>query len=68
MSDKVIMTISLERNVNGTIQRKVAIEGEGFHYYELVGLLQICSYEFAEQSKKTASQMPKDKKTKIKFK
>ena len=68
MSDKVSIIINLERNVNGTVSRHVKIEWEGFHYFELIGLMQICSYEFAQQSTKIAAEIPKEKKVKIKFK
>ena len=67
MADKVIITIEVERNLNGTVARKTNLEGEGFHYFELIGLLQITSYEFAQQSLKTAIEMPKNKKVKLKF-
>ncbi len=65
--DKVTITLSLERNVNGTITRKVNIDGEGFHFFELVGLMQICCYEFAQQSQKTASELPQDQPVNIVF-
>lgn len=67
MKDKVIITIELERNLNGTIQTKRKIEGEGFHYYEIIGLLQTACYDFAQESLSTAKQLPKDKEVRIKF-
>lgn len=65
--DKVTITLTLERQVNGTVNRGVTIEGEGFHYFELVGLLQMCAYEFAHQSYETAKGLPQDVPVRIVF-
>lgn len=65
--DKVTVSITLEREVNGTISRTTDITGEGFHFYELIGLLQISCYEFAHQSIETAKELPKDKPVNIVF-
>lgn len=66
-SDKVVIEISLERNENGTVSRSVNIVGEGFHYFELIGLLQICAYEFSIQSMNTAKELPQDQLVRIKW-
>jgi hypothetical protein len=66
MKDKVKITLEFERNENGAIGRSHSIEGTGFHYFELIGLMQIACYEFAEQSKITASELPEGP-TKIVF-
>ncbi len=68
MSDKTTITISLERNPNGTVTRKASVDGEGFHYFELIGLLQMICYDFERQSTQIAKELPKDKKVRIKFK
>jgi len=65
--DKVTIEIILERNENGTVSRGVNINGEGFHYFELIGLLQICAYEFTIQSGKTAKELPTDQPVRIKW-
>jgi len=65
--DKVVITLSLERQKNGTINRTTDIQGEGFHLFELVGLLQMTCYDMAKQSMETATEMPKDKETKLVF-
>jgi hypothetical protein len=68
MKDKIILTITLERNVNGTVSRATNMEGTGFHYFELIGLLQMTCYEFAQKSVETAKELPKDKPSKLVFK
>ena len=67
MKDKVTITLVLEREPNGTITRSQVIKGEGFHLFELVGLLQISCYELAKKSIETAVDLPKDKNVRIKF-
>jgi hypothetical protein len=67
MKDKVTITLVLEREPNGTITRMQRLEGEGFHLFELVGLLQMSCYELAKKSIKTAVDLPKDKNVRIKF-
>ena len=67
MEDKLIITITLERNVNGTINRGISLNGEGFHLYEAIGLLQMCCYELSERSVNLAKELPTDKKVRIKF-
>lgn len=67
-TDKVIITITLERNLNGTVTRGMKIDGSGFHYFEMVGLLQISCYEMAERSKEIANELPDDQKVRMKFK
>ena len=65
--DKVVITLSLERQKNGTINRKTDIQGEGFRFFELIGLLQMTCYDMAQQSMVTSTEMPKDKETKLVF-
>jgi hypothetical protein len=65
--DKVTISITLEREVNGTISRSTDISGEGFHYFELIGMLQITCYDFAQQSISTARDLPKDKPVHLVF-
>lgn len=67
-TDKVTITVTLERNLNGTVTRGMKIDGAGFHYFEMVGLLQICCYELAERSKEIANELPDDQKVRIEFK
>lgn len=64
-NDKVIITITLERNLNGTASRSVKVDGQGFHYFEMIGLLQICSYEMAQKSLEVAKELPDDKQVKM---
>ena len=65
--DKVTITLILERELNGTVTRKTDIAGEGFHFFELVGLLQMTSYDFAKQSSETAKELPKNQPVNIVF-
>lgn len=65
--DKVEIKLTLERNVNGSITRGASIEGEGFHFYEIVGLLQIYSYELAQQAGETAKVLHPDKPSRLIF-
>lgn len=66
MKDKVEITITLEREENGTVSRSYGIEGTGFHYFELIGLLQMTAYEFYQKSVETAKMLP-DGPVKLKF-
>lgn len=63
--DKVTITITLERQLNGTSTRTMKIDGEGFHYFEMVGLLQIICYELSHKSTEVAKELPDDKKVKM---
>lgn len=65
--DKVTISITLEREMNGTITRKTHLSGEGFHYFELIGMLQITCYDFAQQSIATAKDLTKDKPVHLVF-
>lgn len=65
--DKVTLTLTFEREANGSVTRKADLDGEGFHFFELIGLIQMTSYDFAEKSKQTAIELPKDHKVKMKF-
>jgi hypothetical protein len=67
MKDKVTVTLTFEREINGTISHKITLDGEGFHYFELIGLLQITCYKWAEQSSKTANEVPKEENVRLKF-
>lgn len=67
MKDKITITITLEREINGTITRNFNIGGEGFHYFEMIGLLQMSCYELAQKSIETAKDLPKDVSVNLKF-
>jgi len=58
--DQVVFTLKLKRNKNGTVEISRAIEGSGFHIYEIIGLLQMTLIELAQDSKVSASKFPKD--------
>jgi len=66
--DKITITITLERDVNGCVHRAHSITGAGFHYFEVIGLLQMTCYEMAQKSIETAKELPKDKPVRIEFK
>jgi len=65
--DKVILKLEFERQINGTVSHKVDVDGEGFHFFELIGLLQIICYQWSELSTETAKKLPKDEDVKIKL-
>ena len=65
--DSVTITVKLNRNVNGTASIKTDIQGAGFHYYEIIGLLQFAMFDMKEQSIKTGSEMPQDVPTRLVF-
>lgn len=67
MKDKVTITIELERNVNRTITKDYRIEGEGFHYFEIVGMLEIMKSNLVTKSIETSAEIPKDVPTRLKF-
>jgi len=50
MKDKVKLTIEFEREISGVVSQKVNLEGEGFHYFEIIGILQIICYQWAQKS------------------
>jgi len=66
MKDKVLITIELERNENGTMNRKWKVEGENIRLYEIVGLLQMTVIDVTQESYKTAKKLPKTP-TRIKY-
>lgn len=65
--EKVTITITLERQLNGTVTRSMNIGGAGFHYFEMIGLMQICCYELAHKSIEVAKELPEDQKVKMVF-
>lgn len=69
MSDEVTITIKLTRNKNGSITQSRNIEGQGFYYYEIIGLLQMACLHYAQESEKVAQEMSDKYKhpTKLKF-
>lgn len=70
MNDKVKITIELERLPNGVINTHRSIEGEGFHFFEIVGLLEIAKQGLVQESWETAKKINEqnpDKPTKIQF-
>lgn len=65
--DSVTITIKLDRNVNGTASISTNIKGKGFHYYEMIGLLQMAMFDMRNQSIESAKKMPKDRPVKLVF-
>jgi hypothetical protein len=65
--DKITVSFTLEREKNGTVSHLVKLEGEGFHYFEIIGLMQIACYQWAQKSVETAKELPKDENVKLKF-
>ncbi len=71
MKDKVTISITIERNPNGTVGTSSKMEGEGFHYFEIIGLLELYKLNLAKQSLETAkelSEVNQDRPTRITFK
>jgi len=50
-NDKVTVTITLERQPNGTVLNGLKFDGYGFHFFKLIWLLQMVSYDMAKQSR-----------------
>ncbi len=67
MKDKLTITIKLERNINGTITKDYRIEGEGFHYFEIIGMLEIMKSNLVTKSIETGVEIEKDVPTRLKF-
>lgn len=67
MKDEIILTIKLTRNENGTIAQGYEIKGEGFHFFEIIGMMEIVKKSLIESSIKTGKEIPKDKKVRLKF-
>ena len=67
MSDKLKITINLTRNENGTCSRSYGMEGEGFHYYEVIGLLQMVVQEMYFRSVETAKELPEGRISRLIF-
>lgn len=67
MSDKVTLTIVMERVENGTVKISHKIEGEGFHYFEMIGLMEMVKLSMAQKSDEVGKIIPEGKPTKIKF-
>lgn len=51
------ITLELERKKNGTVGMQFNMIGQGFHYYEIIGLLQMKCYRFAEKSLERAKEL-----------
>lgn len=64
--DEVSVTFKLTRNTNGTINTGYSIVGGGFYYYEIIGLIQMASYNMAAESCKIAKEIP-DRPTRMRF-
>jgi predicted transcriptional regulator len=56
--DEVTITIEITRNVNGTVEIKHKVKGRGIRLYEMIGALQISSYQLAQKSIETAPTLP----------
>lgn len=65
--DELTITINLKRNTNGTVTSSQKIEGAGFHYFEIVGLLEASKFDLIREMKNSANKMQKDKKVRLKF-
>jgi hypothetical protein len=69
--DKVTITVTLERMLNGNINIERKVDGAGFHYFEIVGLLEMAKQSFVEDSHKAAEDINavnKDRPTRLEFK
>jgi hypothetical protein len=62
MKDKVTVTITMERNANGTAKVAHKIEGEGFFHFEILGLIEIAKSCIIKASIKSGKDAPDDKK------
>lgn len=60
--DKGEVKIIFERKANRVISKQLIIKGNEFNILEIVGLLQICSYELTRDAAKRAESMSKIKK------
>ena len=54
---KITVTIEMEKRDNGLISTKTDIVGDGFHYYEVLGALEIVKADLIAQSTKTAQEI-----------
>lgn len=61
-NDKVTITITMERNANGTAKVAHKIEGEGFFHFEILGLLEIAKVSIIKGSIEAGKTAPEDKK------
>jgi hypothetical protein len=48
--NKVTLTITLTKNDNGSVNFDTKLEGTGFHYYELVGLVDMVKSDLKQKS------------------
>ena len=60
MNDKMTITLELERRDNGTVGMQLNMNGQGFHFYEIIGLMQMECYRLAEKSIETAKELNKN--------
>ncbi len=67
MKDKLTITITLERNFNGTCKTSHQIKGEGFFHFEIIGLLEIVKNGMIKASIEQGKDMPEDKKIRNEF-
>ena len=51
------ITLELERKKNGTVGMKFDMNGQGFHYYEVIGLMQMQCYRLSEKSLERAKEL-----------
>lgn len=54
---KVTITIEMEKLPSGVISTKTGIDGENFHYYEILGALEIVKHDLIAQSTTTAQEI-----------
>lgn len=54
---KVTITIEMEKMPNGIISTKTDIVGDGFHYYEVLGALEIVKHDLIAKSTSTAEEI-----------
>lgn len=64
--DKMIVTITLERNVNGTANYSTRLDGEGWHIYEVLGMLEVAKRSLVERSVTLGKELP-DRPTRLQF-
>ena len=49
--NKVTLTLTLTKNDNGTVNIDTKLDGTGFHYYELIGLVDLLKSELKLKSR-----------------
>jgi len=57
--NEIKIELTLKKRPDGIVDRSMLVTGDGFHYYELVGLVQMAVIDLAEQSLKKAKKKSK---------